>query len=155
MKPFKERIDNITTLILEKSVYAEDYKTILDSIKERDEKLKKKCRKYNLDENEYLYEPKFKKDLYRRMGNVIIKEIISKRNKEYEELKNIRNDKYRRRAELKKTAYLLAKAFEIADEVYNEAYEVFLEFQIKMRNAEIERLIEQGILDREELENEM
>lgn len=155
MKPFKERIDNITTLILEKSVYAEDYKTVLDSIKERDEKLKKKCRKYNLDENEYLYEPKFKKDLYRRMGNVIIKEIISKRNKEYEELKNIRNDKYRRRAELKKTGYLLTKAFEIADEVYNEAYEVFLEFQIKMRNAEIERLIEQGLIDRDELENEM
>lgn len=148
MKPFKERIDNIITLILEKSVYAEDYKVLIDSIKERDEKLKKKCGKYNLDENQYLYEPKFKKDLYRRMGNVIIKEIISKRNKEYEELKNIRNDKYRRRAELKKTGYLLTKAFEIADEV-------FLEFQIKMRNAEIERLIEQGILDRDELENEM
>ncbi len=155
MRPYKERIDNITTLILEKSVYAEDYKVILDSIKERDEKLKKKCRKYNLDENEYLYGPKFKKDLYRRMGNVIIKEIISKRNKEYEELKNIKNEKYRRHAELKKTGYLLTKAFEIADEVYNEAYEVFLEFQIKMRNAEIERLIEQGILDRDELENEM
>lgn len=155
MRPFKERIDNITTLILEKSVYAEDYKVILNSIKERDGKLKKKCRKYNLDENEYLYEPKFKCDLYRRMGNVIIKEIISKRNKEYEELKNIRNDKYRRRAELKKTAYLLTKAFEIADEVYNEAYEVFLEFQIRMRNAEIERLIEEGLIDRDELENEM
>lgn len=155
MRPYKERIDNITTLILEKSVYAVDYKVILDSIKERDEKLKKKCRKYNLDENEYLYGPKFKKDLYRRMGNVIIKEIISKRNKEYEELKNIRNDKYRRRGELKKTGYLLTKAFEIADEVYNEAYEVFLEFQIKMRNAEIERLIEEGILNRDELENEM
>ncbi len=155
MKPYKERIDNITTLILEKSVYAEDYKVILDSIIEHDEKLKKKCRKYNLDEIEYLYEPKFKKYLYRRMGNVIIKEIISKRNKEYEELKNIKIDKYRRRAELKKTGYLLTKAFEIADEVYNEAYEIFLEFQIKMRNAEIERLIEQGILDRDELENEM
>ena len=88
-------------------------------------------------------------------NNPFIKEIIIKRNKEYEELKNIRNDKYRRRAELKKTAYLLTKSFEIADEVYNEAYEVFLEFQIKMRNAEIERLIEEGILDREELENEM
>ena len=75
--------------------------------------------------------------------------------KEYKELQHIKNEKYRRRAELKKTAYLLTKAFEIADEVYNEAYEVFLEFQIKMRNAEIERLIEQGILDREELENEM
>ena len=39
--------------------------------------------------------------------------------------------------------------------MYNEAYEVFLEFQIKMRNAEIERLIEQGLIDRDELENEM
>lgn len=155
MRSFKERIDNITTLILEKSVYAENYKAVLDSIKEHDEKLKKKCKKYNLDENEYLYEPKFKNDLYRRMGNVIIKEIISKRNKEYEELKNIRNDKYRRRAELKQTGYLLTKSCEIADEVYNEAYEVFLEFQIKMRNVEIERLIEQGIIDREELENDM
>lgn len=155
MRPYKERIDNITTLILEKSVYKDDYKVMLDTINAHDEKLKKKCKKYNLDENEYLYETKFKKDLYRRMGNVLIKEIINQRNKEYEELKNIRNDKYRRRAELKKTGYLLTKAFEIADEVYNEAYEVFLEFQIKMRNAEIERLIEEGILDREELENEM
>ena len=89
------------------------------------------------------------------MGNVIIKEIISKRNKEYEELKHIKNEKYRRRAELKKTAYLLSRACEIADRTYDEAYEVFLEFQIKMRNAEIERLIEEGLIDREELENEM
>ena len=89
------------------------------------------------------------------MGNVLIKEIVNQREKEYKELQHIKNEKYRRRAELKKTGYLLTKSFEIADEVYNEAYEVFLEFQIKMRNAEIERLIEQGIIDRDELENEM
>ena len=155
MKPYKERIDNVITLILEKSVYKDDYKVMLDTINEHDEKLKKKCRKYNLDENEYLYGPKFKHDLYRRMGNVLIKEIVNQREKEYKELQHNKNEKYRRRAELKKTAYLLSRACEIADEVYNEAYEVFLEFQIKMRNAEIERLIEEGILNRDELENEM
>ncbi|MBS6562268.1 MAG: hypothetical protein KH328_02850 [Staphylococcus sp.] len=155
MKPYKERIDNITTLILEKSVYKDDYKIMLDTIIEYDEKLKKKCRKYNLDENEYLYEPKFKHDLYRRMGNVLIKEIVNQREKEYKELQHIKNEKYRRRAELKKTGYLLSIACVIADRTYDEAYEVFLEFQIKMRNAEIERLIEEGILDKEELENEM
>ena len=155
MKPFKERIDNVITLILEKSVYKDDYKVMLDTINEHDEKLKKKCRKYNLDENEYLYKPKFKYDLYRRMGNVLIKEIVNQREKEYKELQYIKNEKYRRRAELKKNAYLLSRACEIADRTYDEAYEVFLEFQIKMRNAEIERLIEEGILDREELENEM
>ena len=155
MKPFKERIDNIITLILEKSVYKDDYKVMLDTINEYDEKLKKKCRKYNLDENEFLYGPKFKQDLYRRMGNVLIKEIVNQREKEYKELQYIKNEKYRRRAELKKTAYLLSRACEIADRTYDEAYEVFLEFQIKMRNAEIERLIEEGILDRDELEKEM
>ena len=155
MKPFKERINNVITLILEKSVYKDDYKVMLDTINEHDEKLKKKCRKYNLDENEYLYKPKFKHDLYRRMGNVLIKEIVNQREKEYKELQHIKNEKYRRSAELKKTGYLLSRACEIADRTYDEAYEVFLEFQIKMRNAEIERLIEEGILDREELENEM
>ena len=155
MKPFKERIDNVITLILEKSVYKDDYKVMLDTINEHDEKLKKKCRKYNLHENEHLYGPKFKQDLYRRMGNVLIKEIVNQREKEYKELQYIKNEKYRRRAELKKTGYLLSRACEIADRTYDEAYEVFLEFQIKMRNAEIERLIEQGLIDREELENEM
>lgn len=155
MKPFKERIDNVITLILEKSVYKDDYKVMLNTINEHDEKLKKKCRKYNLDENEYLYGPKFKHDLYRRMGNVLIKEIVNQREKEYKELQHIKNEKYRRRAELKKTAFLLSRACEIADRTYDEAYEVFLEFQIKMRNAEIERLIEEGIIDKEELEKEM
>lgn len=155
MKPFKERIDKVIDLVLEKSVYKNDYKTILDTINEHDEKLKKKCRKYNLDEIEYLYGPKFKKDLYRRMGNVLIKEIIKLRDLEYKELQYIREEKYRRRAELKKTDYLISQACVIADKVYDEAYEVFLEFQIKMRNAEIERLIEEGIIDREELEAEM
>ena len=155
MKPFKERIDNVISLILEKSVYKDDYKIILDTINEHDEKLKKKCKKYNLDENGYLYKPKFKHDLYRRMGNVLIKEIVNQREKEYKELQHIKNEKYRRRAELKKTGYLLSRACEIADRTYDEAYEVFLEFQIKMRNAEIERLIGEGILDRNELENEM
>ena len=89
------------------------------------------------------------------MGNVLIKEIVNQREKEYKELQHIKNEKYRRRAELKKTGYLLSRACEIAERTYDEAYEVFLEFQIKMRNAEIERLIEEGILDRDELENEM
>lgn len=85
MRPFKEKIDNAITLILEKSVYKDDYKVMLDTINEHDEKLKKKCRKYNLDEKEYLCGPKFKKNLYRRMGNVIIKEIVNQREKEYKD----------------------------------------------------------------------
>ena len=39
MKPFKERIDNVITLILEKSVYKDDYKVMLDTINKQDEKL--------------------------------------------------------------------------------------------------------------------
>ena len=111
--------------------------------------------------NTILRDVKFHSDIefllddFEKSLSVLIKEIVNQREKEYKELQYIKNEKYRRRAELKKNAYLLSRACEIADEVYNEAYEVFLEFQIKMRNAEIERLIEEGILDREELENEM
>ena len=52
-------------------------------------------------------------------------------------------------------SYLLSKSIELAKQVDEEAYEVFLEYRWKMKEAELNRLIEEGLISKEELEAEM
>ena len=49
----------------------------------------------------------------------------------------------------------LSKAFEISKQADEEAYEVFLEYRWKMKEAELNSLVEEGLISKEELEAEM
>ena len=46
--------------------------------------------------------------------------------------------------------YLLSKSIELAKQVDEEAYEVFLEYKQKLKETEFNRLIEEGFISKEE-----
>ena len=59
----------------------------------------------------------------------VIKKGIDERDKAYEDLRHIRNESFRRKQELNQMGYLLSKSIELAKQVDEEAYEVFLEYK--------------------------
>lgn len=75
-----------------------------------------KTNMYHVDPNDRILLPRFQEELYRRIGNAIIKKVIDERDK---------------------------------------AYEVFLEYRWKMKEAELNSLVEEGLISKEELEAEM
>lgn len=64
---------------------------------------------YQVDPNDRILMPKFQKELYRRIGNTIIKKVIDVRDKAYENLQNIKNVNFRRKQELNQTLSLKSK----------------------------------------------
>lgn len=155
MKPYRSKIDEVTTTILESGPYSKMYFKLLDDIDIYDSNIRNRCNMYHVDPNDRILLPRFQEELYRRIGNAIIKKVIDERDKAYEDLQHIRNENFRRKQELNQTSYLLSKAFEISKQADEEAYEVFLEYRWKMKEAELNRLVEEGLISKEELEAEM
>ena len=85
------------------------------------------------------------------MGNAIIRKVIEDRRKGFEKASAIENPKYRRRKELREIARMLKRSSYLSDSMDEDA-RAFLDYEKAMWKAHIERLIEEGILDRDTLE---
>ncbi len=72
-------IDAATDLVMENECIAPKWKEVLDEADERDRKMTLICCRQKIDPTPYLYRPVFVKDIKRRMGNALIKEIVAKR----------------------------------------------------------------------------
>ena len=107
---------------------------------------------YQVDPYDRILIPKFQKELYRKIDNTIKKKVIDVRDKAYENLQNIKNVNFRRKQKLNQTSYLLSKAIEISKQADEEAYVIFLEYTWKMKETKINRLIEEGLISKEDLE---
>lgn len=96
MEPYSSKIDEVTTTILETGPYAERYFKLLEDIDIYDSNVRERCNKYHIDPDSRILFPNLQKELYRILGNAIIRKIIDKRDKEYKDLQHIRNENIRR-----------------------------------------------------------
>ncbi len=140
MKPYIKDIDAVTTYILEHGKYSTSYFNLLSEISECDERTYKRCGIYNTSIEDKLIMPKFQKDLYSRLGNVIIEKVIEERDIAYKAFQHIKNENFRRKQEIKSLGNLLIRTAQIAEQVDKEALETYLEYEYKMKEIECKRL---------------
>ena len=155
MSKLRPIVDKAVELVINSKKLKPHFEVLENAILEVDERIIDKCEHYKMDPYGYLYSPKFNRDVRRRMGNILIKEIVKRRKEVYKEYAHIRNEHLRRKNELRKTKYLIGQSLIIMDEMINGVDIEFLEFQERIKKAELERLIEEGIIDREDLEAKM
>lgn len=155
MEKCRPTIDKAIELILNNECFGDYYLELKKQVEENDLEIINTCKKYNLEPDKYLYSKTFDEDIKRRMGNILIKEIIKRRKKAYEEYQHIRNDNLRRKNELKVNVNLAIHSIAIVEEMINGIDEAFEEYLRRIKKAEIDRLIEEGIIDIDELETEM
>ena len=91
----------------------------------------------------HLYGDKFQRDLYRRMGNAVIKEVLKKRRDELKRAKEIRHARARQKHHLDCLTPLLIKSAEIAAYADQEAVDCFQEYREKLERIEIERKLQE------------
>ena len=148
MEPFREIIDSISNYILETSGVNSLYLSTKDEIQKRDEELemlynfnhiKKDKRKY--------YGTTFETDLRTRMGNAIIDEICNARMNIGRRTEGKKKKKSKTRYRKEEILNLIYQTFKHNLKVIEEASKVFEEYRKKLRKAEFERLVEEGIID--------
>ncbi len=141
----KDTVDDIVSLILTNGQNKFEYKELSCALAHRDNQIIKLCEQHKIQNVEpHLYAEKFQKDLYRRMGNAVIKEVLKKRREELLKAKKIRHAKARQKHHIDSLAYYLQKSAEIAAYADDEAIRCFEEYREKLELAEIERKLSSG-----------
>lgn len=141
----RKDIDSLTNIILEHEYIAKPYRKLLEEASKRDQEMTKACLSNNIDPAPYLYKPKFEKDLKRRVGNVIIKELSSKKKEERTKRTLINHPKAIQRLHIQSVSSVLNDALFYAQRAADIAYESYLEYQ---------RILDELEEGREEIEEE-
>lgn len=150
-------VDQVAELFVNHPFHKELFKEIDKILSKEDDRTNKLCNEFGLDANEYLIKDKYYKDLKRRLGNIVIKDAVKKRNKAYEQFINVKDINERRKKEIGicKDLGKILHYQSIASKLEDEEHRLFMEYQKKIKEAEINRLIEEGIFSIEDMEAEM
>ncbi len=140
-------IDQITTYMLTgDDASMRLFMDLLRKLKQKDEETKAICLRGKIDPSPHLIASSFKKDLYRRCGNKILKHIRTAQSLEsgYKKGDDTQKERWNEKTRRK---FLFDKALRLDAEVSNERIEVFDEFQRLLRKAEHDRLVEEGVIE--------
>jgi hypothetical protein len=146
----RETVDAITRIVLSDETLQKEYGAIDEQLKKRDEEIAKICTDQKIANFEpFLYRPKFEKDLYRRMGNAIIRGVVKKRNDEKNAERRCHHPKSRQRNHLDHILSLMCNAAWITQEAEEEAIDEFVDYEETLKKAEHDRLVEEGEIEAE------
>lgn len=146
--PFKPQIDMVIHAIIKSDgEMKKKFNTFESLLTKRDNEMKMAYDKINVDCSDKLLRDKTMNDLYRRLGNVILKSIKVIR---YEQRKEEFETKRRfalKRIEKKKRQILLKRCQMLTQQVNDEIMNSFKEFMQKLEEVHYKRLKEEGLLD--------
>lgn len=150
MDELRPLIGEIETLILNNNpTIKNQYYELKRKLKERDLRIKRICESQKIDPKRYLLTEKYMKDFHRRIGNKIIEyakkyELDSKwEGLSYEHQSKVRKSIKRNRTLLFKQTATLNRM------VAREADKVFTDFRKRLKEAEYQRLVEEGVIEAE------
>ena len=136
-------VDCVSSVLISMSKYGNQYVNILNDLKLRDQ----------ANEDVYGYRTKyaesFEDDILRRIGNVVIKDVVEKRKKAFSDIKYGSNSKVNRKNEMKEINYLLKKSYQLSKQNDYEAFNAFDEYMDSLKKAEYDRLVEAGEIELE------
>lgn len=143
MKGCRPIVDNIIKKILNLGKHSFEYTDLDIRLQEYDNTIT------SIAEDDYLLRDKFKDDLFRRMGNVIIQELINRKRFEEVEKKKLKHKKSEQAFHRKMLLEMISKSFELMNKLEDEEERIFEEYQYKLKKAEYERLVEEGVIEAE------
>ena len=150
MEHLRPLIGEIETLILNNNpTIKNQYYELKRQLKERDLNIKRICQSQNIDPTKYYLTEKYMNDFRRRIGNKIIEyakkyELDSKwEGLNYEHQSKVRKNIKRNRTLLFKSTATLNRM------VAREADKVFSDFRKRLKEAEYQRLVEEGVIEAE------
>ena len=145
MDGIRDEIDEITTAFLMRDYRAScEYVNLLKHLSEADKRTKEICQKQRIPFESHLLVQKFKKDLYRRIGNRILRYIRDAKSQESGIHKSMDYEKKKRWDEKKRISFLLTKVAHLDYEVNQDRMAIFDEFEKRMEEMDHQRAREEA-----------
>ncbi len=140
MDAVREDVDDITSHYLFSDSSAKlEYISFLRKLSEYDKRTKEICISQKISPDDFLLTNKFKKDIYRRIGNKVIGYVRTSKGKGNIFPPSFDAKKASRLNEKKRINYLLKKSAYLSIAVSKERMDIFDEFERKMKEYEIEK----------------
>ncbi len=156
MEKLHSKIDYISNYIINHDKNILSYKLDFDDIvKEKDEMIKNYCRRNDCKYPTESVGDKMMRDLYRRLGNIIIEKAKDVKFAEIERLKLDARYKYQKQMQRKKLLKLFDECIYLSMKYSYEAIKAFQDFMRKLEEIHIKQLIEEGVLDAEDFQISM
>lgn len=151
MDGLRGQIDELITYIIRTNPsLRRDYMSFCSELARFDANRKRICEEQKIaDVEKYLLADKYTKDIYRRLGDKVIKAAILIKRKGEQEVKLSKTAGLKKQAEKKNRAYLLEQAMRISADVNDEAIRSFEEYRRRLARAEYNRLVEEGEIESE------
>lgn len=148
IKPYKEQIDMVVNaIIMSNEDLQRKFNDFRSFIVKRDYEIKEAYRRINVDSKDKLLFDKCMDDIYRRLGNIVLRTIRDirweQRKVEYETTKRLAL----KRIEKNKRKIMLNRCLKLNELVNREIINAFQEYREKLQDANFKRLKEEGLLD--------
>lgn len=148
IKPYKEQIDMVVNaIIMSNEDLQRKFNDFRSFIVKRDYEIKEAYKRINVDYKDKLLFDKCIDDIYRRLGNIVLRTIRDirweQRKVEYETTKRLAL----KRIEKNKRKIMLNRCLKLNELVNREIINAFQEYREKLQDANFKRLKEEGLLD--------
>lgn len=149
MSSLRSEIDSITGCLINKSKSSKAaYEDFIDLARYKDERFESYCKR-NRCKQPFSFEKKYKQDIYRRLGNIVIDYAFKIKKMDNERLKlnaSIRREKIMQKKKLIKQ---FNECLRLANQFEYEVMSAFQDFMDKLDQANYRRLVEEGVIDLE------
>lgn len=148
MRVYQPQINKIIKAIIrsDKGVY-EKYQEFDRILTKRDNELMRVYSQLKLDFTDKLLRDKCIKDLYRRLGNIVLKNVKQIRNDQLKTERETNNRLVRKHIEKRKRQLLLKRCVQLNEMVNREIVNSFQDYLRRLEQANYKRLQEEGYLD--------
>ena len=148
MRVYQPQINKIIRAIIksDKGVY-EKYQEFDRILTKRDNELMRVYSQLKLDFTDKLLRDKCIKDLYRRLGNIVLKNVKQIRKDQLKTERETNNRLVRKHIEKRKRQLLLKRCVQLNEMVNREIVNSFQDYLKRLEQANYKRLQEEGYLD--------
>ena len=123
------------------------FRSFLTLLSDKDESIRRMCEAHKINPDKVVLMDKYRSDLYRRLGNQVIKNILGIRS-ELKQFEFQTKDRLAKKRILRrKNEYLFEKSLYLSEKVQREAMNYFQEHMRVLKEMEIKVLIEQGVIE--------
>lgn len=147
MSSLRSEIDSITNYLINKSKFSKvAYEDFIDLAKHKDERFESYCKR-NRCKQPFSFEKKYRQDIYRRLGNIVIDFAFKIKQMDNERLKLNASVLREKLMQKKKLAKQLNDCLRLANQFEYEVMSAFQEYMQRLDESKFSRLVEEGIID--------
>lgn len=149
MDKLRPQVNDIVNFIIKNNPNLKiDFDTFCTDLARFDANRKRICEEQKIDNpSKYLISEKYITDIYRRLGDKVIKFALHIKQKDDREVKRCKTELAKKHIAKKYRSYLLGKSLRIVADVDDEAINCFEEYRRRLAKANYERLVDEGEIE--------